>query len=67
MEQMEKFINREDLNPGYIEVSGQRVEYITITMRISYDTFDNFYYVVFLWRGQSNINITPNIYIYVKT
>ena len=51
---------------GSIVVSGRRVVYTIITMRITYETFHNILCSI-LMAGQSNINITPNIYIYVKT
>ena len=47
-------------------VSGRRVVYTTITMRVTYDTLHNILCSTLI-AGQSSINITPNIHTYVKT
>ena len=52
------------LHLGSIVVSGRRVVYTIITMRITYDTLHNFLYSILI-AGQSGINITPNIHTYV--
>ena len=49
---------------GIIVVSGLRVIYTIITVRISYDIFHNIFCSI-LMVGHSSINITPNIYTYV--
>ena len=49
---------------GSIVVSGRRVVYTIITMRMTYDTLHNFLYSILI-AGQSGINITPNIHTYV--
>ncbi|KAK2428566.1 hypothetical protein QL285_027079 [Trifolium repens] len=54
------------LHLGYILVSGLRVVYTIITMRVTYDTLHNFACSTLI-AGQSSINITPNIYTFVKT
>ena len=57
-------IKHSTLHLGSIVVSGRRVEYTIITMRITYDTLHNFLYSILI-AGQSGINITPNIHTYV--
>ena len=54
------------LHLGSIVVSGRRVVYTTITMRVTYDTLHNILCSTLI-AGQSSINITPNIHTYVKT
>ena len=54
------------LHLGYIVVSGRRMVYTTITMRVTYDILHNVICSTLI-AGQSSINITPNIYTYVKT
>ncbi|KAK2436161.1 hypothetical protein QL285_021366 [Trifolium repens] len=51
---------------GYKVVSGLRAAYTIITMRVTYDTLHNFACSTLI-AGQSGINITLNIYTYVKT
>ena len=48
---------------GIIVVSGLRVVYTIIIVRISYDIFITLCSILTV--GQSRINITPNIYTYV--
>jgi hypothetical protein len=57
-------IKHSTLHLGSIVVSGRRVVYTIITMRITYDTLHNFLYSILI-AGQSGINITPNIHTYV--
>ncbi|KAI5445156.1 hypothetical protein KIW84_013422 [Lathyrus oleraceus] len=57
-------IKHSTLHLGSIVVSGRRVEYTIITMRITYDTLHNFLYSILI-AGQSGISITPNIHTYV--
>ena len=44
-----------------IVVSGRRVVYTIITMRITYDTLHNILYSILI-AGQSSVNITLNIH-----
>ncbi|KAI5428896.1 hypothetical protein KIW84_033766 [Lathyrus oleraceus] len=57
-------IKHSTLHLGSIVVSGRRVVYTIITIRITYDTLHNFLYSILI-AGQSGINITPNIHTYV--
>ena len=57
-------IKHSTLHLGSIVVSGRRVVYTIITMRITYDTFHNILYSILI-AGQSNIIITLNIHTYV--
>ena len=57
-------IRHSTLHLGSIVVSGRRMVYTIITMRITYDTLHNFLYSILI-AGQSGINITPNIHTYV--
>ena len=57
-------IRHSTLHLGSIVVSGRRVVYTIITMRITYDTLHNILYSILI-AGQSSINITLNIHTYV--
>jgi hypothetical protein len=56
-------IKHSTLHLGSIVVSGRRVVYTIITMRITYDTLHNFLYSILI-AGQSGINITHNIHTF---